>query len=143
LWPIFGISIKHNKTQIEKDYLLFVKKGAVLGTLHDGVYFMNEDQIYHGTAMGEHTKTAVNTTILTESIIGFACNLIGTSYPPKYLPSFTWHSNHGTVIYNLEKALLVAKIAMKRRGKEMTSAEEQLFRRVFELTQKEKKFLPN
>lgn len=262
--------VKYNKSQIEKDYLLFVKKGTVLGKVYDGVYFVNEDQIYIGKdsrikpgcvfdaeegpiyvgnhvaiapnttvegpvfigdhavvqsntrvregsnigeackiggeivntifhsytnkqhdgfigdsyvgswvnmgadtvnsnllntygnikveiegdlvdtnhmflgmAMGDHTKTAINTTIMTGSIFGFACNLISISYPPKYLPSFTWYSNHGMVVYNLEKALLVAKIVMKRRNKEMTSAEEQLFRKVFQLTEKERNSLSN
>jgi len=32
----------------------------------------------------------------------------------------------------------VAKIAMKRRDKEMTQAEEQIFRMVFQLTEKER-----
>ena len=44
----FGDIITDNNDQLEKDYMLFVKKGAVLGKLHDGVYFMTEDQIYLG-----------------------------------------------------------------------------------------------
>ncbi|MEK6636277.1 MAG: hypothetical protein AABY38_07950, partial [Planctomycetota bacterium] len=60
------------------------------------------------------------------------------TYPPKYLPSFTWYSDNGTKVYSLEKALQVAKIAMKRRDKEMTQAEEQIFRMVFQLTEKER-----
>lgn len=262
--------IKYNKSQIEKDYLLFVKKGAVFGKVYDGVYFMNKDQIYLGKdsrikpgcvfdaeegpiyigqnvtiapnttiegpafiddysvvqsnsrirrgsnigkackvggeivnsifqgytnkqhdgfigdsyigswvnmgadtvnsnllntygnikveiegnsintnhmflgmAMGDHTKTAINTTIMTGSIIGFACNIITAFYPPKYLPSFTWYSHQGMLVYTLEKALIVAKVAMKRRDKEMTPAEEQLFREVFRLTEKERNFTSN
>lgn len=262
--------IKHNTSQIEKDYQLFVKKGAVLGRVYNGVYFVNEDQIYLGTdsrikpgcvfdaeegpiyvgnhvtiapnttvegpvfignsaivqsntrlrrgsnigeackvggeivntifhsytnkqhdgfigdsyvgswvnmgadtvnsnllntygnikvetegnivntnhmflgmAMGDHTKTAVNTTIMTGSVFGFACNIITPSYPPKYLPSFTWYSQQGMVVCNLEKALHLAKVVMKRRNKEMTPAEELLFRGVFELTSKERHSLPN
>ena len=41
-------------------------------------------------------------------------------------------------VYILEKALQVAKIAMKRRDKEMTPAEEHIFRMVFQLTENER-----
>ncbi|NUO07284.1 MAG: hypothetical protein HUU08_01160 [Candidatus Brocadia sp.] len=257
--------IKHNKAQIEKDFMLFVKEGAIYGELYEGVYLMNEDQIFIGKgsrikpcsvfdasdgpiyigqhvtiapnttiegpvcigshsvvqshsrirggtnigevckiggeivntifhshttkqhdgfigdsyigswvnmgadtvnsnllntygdvkveiegnmtnthhmflgmAMGDHTKTAINTTIMTGSIIGFACNIVTFAYPPKCLPSFVWLSHHGMKVYSLEKALQVARIVMKRRGKEMTPAEERLFRLIFQLTEKER-----
>ena len=99
---------------------------------------INTNHMFLGMAMGDHTKTAINTTIMTGSVFGFACNIITPTYPPKYLPSFTWYSDNGTKVYSLEKALQVAKIAMKRRDKEMTQAEEQIFRMVFQLTEKER-----
>ena len=99
---------------------------------------INTDNMFLGMAMGDHTKTAINTTIMTGSIIGFSCNIVTSTYPPKYLPSFTWYSYHGVKVYSLEKVLPVAKIVMKRRDKEMTPAEEQLFRLVFQLTEKER-----
>ncbi len=103
-----------------------------------GGNIINTNQMLLGMAMGDHTKTAINTTIMTGSIFGFACNIITPTYPPKYLPSFTWYSDNGTKVYILEKALQVAKIAMKRRDKEMTPAEEHIFRMVFQLTEKER-----
>lgn len=99
---------------------------------------INTNHMFLGMAMGDHTKTAINTTIMTGSIIGFSCNIVTFTYPPKYLPSFAWYSYHGMKVYILENALHVAKIAMKRRDKEMTSAEERLFRLVFQLTEKER-----
>lgn len=108
-----------------------------------GGNIINTEQMFLGMAMGDHTKTAINTTIMTGSIVGFACNIVSASYPPKYLPSFTWCSHHGIQIYTLEKALIVAKIAMRRRDKEMTPAEEQLFRMVFLLTEAERSSLSN
>jgi UDP-N-acetylglucosamine diphosphorylase/glucosamine-1-phosphate N-acetyltransferase len=103
-----------------------------------GEDIINTNHMFLGMAMGDHTKTAINTTIMTGSIFGFACNIITPAYPPKYLPSFTWYSDNGTKIYILEKALQVAKIAMKRRDKEMTPTEEHIFRTVFQLTEKER-----
>jgi len=103
-----------------------------------GENIINTNHMFLGMAMGDHNKTAINTTIMTGSIFGFACSIITPAYPPKYLPSFTWYSDNGTKVYILEKALQVAKIAMKRRDKEMTPAEEQIFRTVFQLTEKER-----
>lgn len=100
---------------------------------------INTDLMFLGMAMGDHTKTAINTTIMTGSVFGFSCNIVTSDYPLKCLPSFTWYANNRGEVYNLEKALQVTKIAMKRRNKEMTGAEEQLFRKVFQLTEKERK----
>lgn len=99
---------------------------------------LNTNHMFLGMAMGDHTKTAINTVIMTGSIFGFACNIITTAYPPKYLPSFTWYSDNGMNTYTLDKALNVAKIVMKRRDKEMSLAEERLFRLVFQLTEQER-----
>lgn len=99
---------------------------------------LNTNHMFLGMAMGDHTKTAINTVIMTGSIFGFACNIITTAYPPKYLPSFTWYSDNCMATYILSKALSVAKAVMKRRDKEMSPAEEQLFRLVFQLTEKER-----
>ena len=103
-----------------------------------GENIINTNHMFLGMAMGDHNKTAINTTIMTGSIFGFACNIITPTYPPKYLPSFTWYSDNGTKVYILEKALQVAMIVMKRRDKEMTPAEEHIFRTVFQLTEKER-----
>lgn len=103
-----------------------------------GSDILNSGQMFLGMAMGDNTKTAINTTIMTGSIFGFACNIVTTAHPPKYLPSFTWYSSNGAIVYILEKALQVAKVAMKRRNKEMTQVEEKLFKLVFHLTEGER-----
>jgi UDP-N-acetylglucosamine diphosphorylase/glucosamine-1-phosphate N-acetyltransferase len=103
---------------------------------------INTNHMFLGMAMGDYTKTAISTTIMTGSIIGFSCNIITFAYTPKYLPSFTWYSSNGIKVYTIENALRAAKIAMKRRDKEMTSAEEKLFRLVFQQTEKERNSVP-
>ncbi|MCF6158169.1 MAG: hypothetical protein E3K32_06300 [wastewater metagenome] len=99
---------------------------------------INTGKMFLGAVIGDNTKTAINTVIMTGSVFGFACNIITSTYPPKYLPSFTWCSSNGLKVYTLEKALQVAKIVMKRRNKEMTQAEETLFKLVFRLTESER-----
>jgi len=108
-----------------------------------GENIIDTNHMFLGMAMGDHTKTAINTTIMTGSVFGFACNIITPAYPPKYLPSFTWYSDNGMKVYILEKALQAAKIAMKRRDKEMTPVEEHIFRMVFQLTERERNSIKN
>ncbi|MEK7733650.1 MAG: putative sugar nucleotidyl transferase [Planctomycetota bacterium] len=96
------------------------------------------DMMFLGAALGDHTKTAINTTIMTGSMYGFSCNVATSGYPPRYLPSFTWYSDKIRSAYLPEKALQVAKIAMKRRDKEMSPAEEQLFKTTFLRTERER-----
>lgn len=103
-----------------------------------GSDILDTGQIFLGMAMGDNTKTAINTTIMTGSVFGFGCNIITPVYPPKYLPSFTWCLSHGILACTLEKSLRMAKIAMKRRNKEMSESEERLFRTVFQLTEHER-----
>jgi len=43
------------------------------------------------------------------------------------------------ITYNLQKSIETAKRVMKRRNVEMTSADEKLFQKVFELTGQERK----
>ncbi|MCF6147586.1 MAG: hypothetical protein E3K37_02900 [Candidatus Kuenenia sp.] len=103
-----------------------------------GNELINTNNTFLGMAMGDHTKTAINTKIMTGSIFGFGCNIVTNLYPPKYLPSFSWCSDHGVIAYTLEKVLRVAKIAMGRREKEMSPSEEELFKKIFDLTKEER-----
>ncbi|MEK7733067.1 MAG: glucose-1-phosphate thymidylyltransferase, partial [Planctomycetota bacterium] len=99
---------------------------------------INTGTMFLGAAIGDHTKTAINTTIMTGSMFGFSCNIATSGYPPRYLPSFSWHSDKIHSVYLEEKALQVAKITMKRRDKEMSPAEEQLFKTIFLRTERER-----
>ena len=45
--------IKHNKSQMEKDFMLFVKEGSISGKLYEGVYLINEDLIFIGKRLSD------------------------------------------------------------------------------------------
>ncbi len=38
--------VKYNKSQIERDFMLFGKGGSISGKLYEGVYFINKEQIF-------------------------------------------------------------------------------------------------
>lgn len=96
-------------------------------------------QLFFGMIMGDHTKTAINTRFMTGSNIGFACNILLTGTPPKFVPSFSWCSDNVSRIYDVKRELEVAKQMMKRRNKKMSRNEEEVFKTIFTLSEKERK----
>ena len=100
-------------------------------------------QTFLGMIVGDHTKTAINTKITTGTIIGFACNILLTSTPPKFTPSFSWYSDNVTRAYDITRELQVAKRMMARRNKKMTRNGEKVFKTVFALTETERKIHDN
>jgi UDP-N-acetylglucosamine diphosphorylase/glucosamine-1-phosphate N-acetyltransferase len=100
-------------------------------------------QTFLGMIMGDHTKTAINTKFTTGSIIGFACNIIMTSTPPKFIPSFSWYSDNVTRAYDITRELQVAKRMMARRNKNMTCNGEKVFETIYTLTEMERKLHDN
>ncbi len=100
-------------------------------------------QTFLGMIMGDHTKTAINTRFTTGSIIGFACNILMTRTPPKYIPSFSWYSDNITRAYDIKRELQVAKRMMERRNKKMSRNGEKVFKSIFALTEGERKVHDN
>ena len=96
-----------------------------------------------GMIMGDHTKTAINTKFTTGSIIGFACNILLTHTPSKFIPSFSWYSDNVTRVYDIKRELQVAKRMMARRNKKMTRNGEKVFKTIFALTEMERKLHDN
>jgi UDP-N-acetylglucosamine diphosphorylase/glucosamine-1-phosphate N-acetyltransferase len=84
-----------------------------------------------GLFMGDHSKSAIGTLFNTGTVVGFSCNVFGTGFPPKHLPSFTWGGVQTSERYDVEKALAVARAVMSRRQVVMEPADEVLFRAIF------------
>ncbi|MDP6924579.1 MAG: putative sugar nucleotidyl transferase [Candidatus Scalindua sp.] len=115
--------------------------GSIKVQLSDKI--IDTGQTFLGMIVGDHTKTAINTKITTGSIIGFACNILMTSTPPKFSPSFSWYSDNVTRAYDITRELQVAKRMMARRNKEMTRNGEKVFKTIFALSETERKIHDN
>lgn len=105
---------------------------------------LNEQEVDTGTnfmglIMGDHSKCAINTAFNTGTVIGVSCNIYGSGFPPKYIPSFSWGGSEGFREYHLRKAIEVAKIVKSRRNITMSVNDLELFKSVFDLTQAERK----
>jgi UDP-N-acetylglucosamine diphosphorylase / glucose-1-phosphate thymidylyltransferase / UDP-N-acetylgalactosamine diphosphorylase / glucosamine-1-phosphate N-acetyltransferase / galactosamine-1-phosphate N-acetyltransferase len=84
-----------------------------------------------GVIMGDYSRTAINTSLNTGTIIGVCCNIFGEGLPPKYVPDFQWGFK-GNARYDFEKSL--QDIANWKKMKDGALAEEEtkILKHIFE-----------
>jgi UDP-N-acetylglucosamine diphosphorylase/glucosamine-1-phosphate N-acetyltransferase len=99
-------------------------------------YSFNEEALvqtdvqFMGLAMGDHSKCGINTMFNTASVVGVSCNVFGSGFPDKYLPSFSW-GNEGDR-FDFEKALIGMNNMMERRGLQLSEGEKTILRYIFD-----------
>ncbi len=122
-----------NNSDLKNDYGTVSVYNAATGDFEDtGAQFV-------GLFMGDHSKTGINVSLNTGTVIGTFCNVYGSGLPPRFVPSFAWGSAaQGFTTYRLEKALRVAEAVMARRDHPLTDADRALLKHVFEQTQAER-----
>ena len=99
---------------------------------------INTNTQFLGLIMGDHSKTGINTMFNTGTTVGFSCNIYGSGFPDKYLPSFSWGGSEGLQTYDVIKCLDTAKVVTSRRKIEFKKIDEDLFRKIFDLTKNER-----
>jgi UDP-N-acetylglucosamine diphosphorylase/glucosamine-1-phosphate N-acetyltransferase len=105
-----------------------------------GTEQVNTGLTFVGLTMGDHSKSAIGTTFNTGTVVGVCCNIFGSGFPPKYIPSFTWGGlQKPFTVYDVEKAIGVARVAMARRNIELTDVESDLIREVYHATAEERR----
>ena len=73
-------------------------------------------QQFMGVFMGDHSKCAINTIFNTASVVGVSANVVSFDFPPKKIPSFSWGTNEGLVVFDFKKAIEAANNMMERRS---------------------------
>ena len=81
-----------------------------------------------GLLIGEHAKSAINTSFNTGTIAGMASNIFGSGFPPRQIPPFSWGGSDHAEPCDTDKATETARTVMARRGITMTKHYETLFR---------------
>lgn len=99
---------------------------------------VDSGSMFVGLTMGDHSKCGINTMFNTGSVVGVMCNIWGGTFPPAYLPSYSWGGSEGLSEYQLFKAIDTAKKVMARRNVAMSENYEAVFRHIFEVTQQER-----
>lgn len=72
-----------------------------------------------GLLMGDYSRTAIQTSINTGTMVGVCCNIFGPEFPPKTMRSFSW----GKERYDLEKALQHIQNWKQMKGQALTESE--------------------
>ncbi len=93
-----------------------------------------------GSFFGDHVKTAIDSMFNTGSSIGVMSMVLPAGgLLPRHVPSFSC-VNRGclSLSWTIEQGLEAARVAMPRRGRELTPAMETQLRAVYELTQEER-----
>ena len=87
-----------------------------------------------GMVMGDHSKSGINATFNTGTVIGTGVNFFGTSLSPSFLPDFTWAEPNKFKEYQLEKMLDTARKMMERKNLILDAEDENILREAFKLT---------
>ena len=83
-----------------------------------------------GVLMGDYSRTAINTSINTGTVIGACCNVFGNGLTPKYIPSFSWGAE-GIKRYDFTKALEHISNWKALKAKDVTTYERSILEHVF------------
>jgi UDP-N-acetylglucosamine diphosphorylase/glucosamine-1-phosphate N-acetyltransferase len=89
-----------------------------------------------GLIMGDHSKTGIGTLFNSGTVVGFNCNIYGSTIIDKFVPSFSWGQGGNMIEYKLDKALLTAQVVMERRNVKFDQVCRGVFQKIFELTEK-------
>jgi UDP-N-acetylglucosamine diphosphorylase/glucosamine-1-phosphate N-acetyltransferase len=83
-----------------------------------------------GVFMGDYSKTSINTSINTGTVMGVCSNVFEKGLTPKYIPNFSWGSD-GLQRYKLEKALIDIDDWKKFKGESITENEKTILTYIF------------
>ncbi len=84
-----------------------------------------------GIVVGDYTRTSINTSFNTGTVVGIGCNVFGDGLTPKFIPDFTWGTK-GLSRYEFEKALTDIKSWMKLKNVELNNAGIKMLKHIFD-----------
>lgn len=93
---------------------------------------VNTEMQFCGLMMGDHSKSGINTMFNTGTVVGVSCNVFGSNFPDKFVPSFSWGAAGETTVYDFEKAMETATRMMERRGIQLSPAQKKMYRYIFD-----------
>jgi len=83
-----------------------------------------------GSLIGDHTKTAIDTRLMTGTYIGPWSMIASSALTPTHIPSFSFLTDRGIEPYKIEKAMEVLKQVYSRRNRKVSVEDEAMMRYV-------------
>ncbi|HEY8781493.1 MAG TPA: GlmU family protein [Mucilaginibacter sp.] len=94
-----------------------------------------------GLIMADHAKCAINTMFNTGTVVGVSANIFGAGFPRNFVPDFAWGGAQGFEVYSIKKMFeTVEKVFARRNHRVFDENEQNILRKVFELTQEFRRF---
>ena len=93
-----------------------------------------------GLIMADHAKCGIYTMFNSGTVVGVSANIFGSGFPRNFIPDFSWGGNHGFEVYTLNKMFETALKVFERRNADFNPIEKNILSRVFELTEKHRRF---
>ena len=84
-----------------------------------------------GVMMGDYSRTAINTSINTGTVISVCSNVYGNGLTPKYVPGFSWGSE-GIERYELKKAFADIQAWKALKHQTITENEKKILKHIFD-----------
>ena len=84
-----------------------------------------------GVIMGDYSRTAINTSINTGTMVGVSSHIFGNGLTPKYVPSFSWGSD-GVERYDFEKALANINSWKALKKQTVSETEKNILKHIFD-----------
>jgi UDP-N-acetylglucosamine diphosphorylase/glucosamine-1-phosphate N-acetyltransferase len=81
-----------------------------------------------GLLMGDYSRSAINTSFNTGTVVGVCCNIFGEAPPLKYVPNFSWGPGHR---YDWDKALRDIDNWKKLKNQSLTDTEILTLKHIF------------
>ena len=99
-------------------------------------FYPKESQVdsqtqFMGMIVGDHSKTGINTTINTGTVVGVGCNIFGKGLVNKFVQDFSWGEANDFSIYKIDKFVETAERVKARRKLLLSSNEKELYNKIF------------
>jgi UDP-N-acetylglucosamine diphosphorylase/glucosamine-1-phosphate N-acetyltransferase len=94
-----------------------------------------------GLIMADHAKCAINTMFNTGTVVGVSANVFGAGFPRNFVPDFAWGGAQGFEVYGVKKMFeTVEKVFARREHRNFDENEQEILKKVFELTEEHRRF---
>jgi UDP-N-acetylglucosamine diphosphorylase / glucose-1-phosphate thymidylyltransferase / UDP-N-acetylgalactosamine diphosphorylase / glucosamine-1-phosphate N-acetyltransferase / galactosamine-1-phosphate N-acetyltransferase len=80
-----------------------------------------------GLIMGDYSRSAINTSFNTGTVVGICCNVFGEGFPPKFISDFTW----GKERYTFAKIVEDINNWKQLKNKSITEREIEILKKLY------------
>lgn len=120
-----NIGADTNNSDLKNNY------GSISAYFYPAKKKINTKVNFLGTIIGDHTKTGINTTINTGTVIGIGCSLFSSGLVKNYVPAFNIGTGSKHYNYDLNDFIETAERVKNRRDLQFSANEKELYTNIY------------